>query len=564
MKYSSEELLKRIKELEAELKSLKKYGLVWDKEHTKEDVVLKCEKSIPILVQDDSKKLLFGEDNNILIEGDNYHALTALNMIGKESVDVIYIDPPYNTGHEDFIYNDNFINEDDGFRHSKWLSFMQKRLILSKELLSKKGVIFISIDDNENSNLRLLCDSIFGRNNFLSCFLWEKNPNPTFLNKDVRDTHEYILCYCKNQLFFDGLFYDYPDAKGDKDAPFQNKGNPVRTLLIRKEFADFIFGNKNEKIHVEEGKYGNVELHDGFDILNGKALSDFRISGTFRMTQEYLDNANDNGQRIIFKTNKLSPRLQYTSKGKKFAPKKHIDSSFGTTQIGNNDLKKLGVIGFEYPKPVSLIKYIVSLFDNKNSIVLDFFAGSGTTGQAVLELNEEDGGHRKFILCTNNENNICSDVTYPRLKTVITGIRADGSKYSEGIPSNLYYFKTDFIDDNKNTEQAKYNLVEKVDSLLCIKEDIFEEKERNDFSSHYVNGNKHLFIYNDYFNEEKFKVFKETVLNCDGEKTVYIYSSDNNLDESLIEGEKVILKPIPSKIYEIYKEIVEEIKRGVQ
>ena len=192
---------------------------------------------------------------------------------------------------------------------------------------------------------------------------------------------------------------------------------------------------------------------------------------------------------------------------------------------------------------------------------MDFFAGSGTTAQSVLELNNEDGGTRRFILCTNNENNICVGTTQPRIKSVITGVKKDGTRFSSGINANLYYFKTDFIRDETNSEQAKYNLVEKVDSLLCIAENVFDEVERNEYSSHYVSENRHLFIYNDYYNVQKFNEFKNRVLCAKGEKTVYVYSSDNNVDESLIEGSNIILKPIPSKIYEIYKEIVEDIKR---
>lgn len=202
---------------------------------------------------------------------------------------------------------------------------------------------------------------------------------------------------------------------------------------------------------------------------------------------------------------------------------------------------------------------------NTSSTILDFFAGSGTTGQAVLELNNEDGGNRRFILCTNNENNICDSVTYPRLKTVITGIRQDGSKYSEGIPANLYYFKTDFVNDSPNTDQAKYNLVSQLDPLLCVQESIFSPVNRTNYSSHYSteNGKRHLFIYNDYFNDQRMKRFKEDVAKAQGEKIVYIYSEDNEVDESLFEDiPDCDVRPIPEKIYEIYKQIVEEIKRG--
>lgn len=175
-KKSYEDLEKRIIELESKLKFLNKYGLVWDKEDTKEDVVLHCENNIPLLVQEEDKKIICNEgENNILIEGDNYHALTALNFVAKETIDIIYIDPPYNTGHNDFSYNDKFVDKEDCYRHSKWLNMISKRLVLAKELLKKDGIIFISIDDKEQANLKLLCDSIFGENNFITNFCWEKH-----------------------------------------------------------------------------------------------------------------------------------------------------------------------------------------------------------------------------------------------------------------------------------------------------------------------------------------------------------------------------------------------------
>jgi len=262
---------------------------------------------------------------------------------------------------------------------------------------------------------------------------------------------------------------------------------------------------------------------------------------------------------------KLHKKVYETQdKGKR--PYTIVDSKLGRTELGSLEIKEvLGSKAFAYPKYSKFVKFLLSLQKNEKAVILDFFAGSGTTGQAVLELNKEDGGHRRFILCTNNENNICTDVTYPRLKTVITGIRPDGSKYSDGIPANLIYYKTDFIPDSKNTDQAKYSLVEKVDELLCISEDIFISKSRNDYSSHYISndGKRHMFIYSDYFDVEKFNKFKEEVLSVNGEKIVYMFSLDNSIEENLFSADSgVELKPIPSKIYEIYKEIVESIKRG--
>ena len=558
--YNVEQLLKKINELEAELKTSKKYGLVWDKENTKEDVVIQCENNIPILEQDISKKIICGNDNNIIIEGDNYHALTSLNFIAKGSIDIIYIDPPYNTGHEDFIYNDNYVDSEDGYRHSKWLSFMQKRLILAKELMKEKSLIFISIDDREYAQLKLLCDSIFGENNFIANLKWKKKKQPSFLS-NVAGILEYVLVYSKNSTLIKKLSVEQLQ---DSDKPVINAGNPESERIIRKGCRA-----KCNQTFIKAGKYQNksmtIEYLDDVYIENNIVKNDFRCVSRFRTTQEYIDQYCE--QNLIFITANLGLRRDLSS-DEKGGAKSITDLllDWGQNQDGTTTLKDVFNLTsncpFSNPKPVQLIYNCVKSSMFINPLVLDFFAGSGTTGQAVLELNKEDGGHRRFILCTNNENNICTDVTYPRLKTVITGIRPDGSKYSDGLPANLYYFKTGFIEDQANTEQARYNLVEKVDSLLCIAEDVMEEVERNNYSSHFVNGDKHLFIFNDYYNETKFNEFKERVLSANGHKIVYVYASDNNIDETLIEGNDIELKPIPSKIYEIYKEIVEDIKRG--
>lgn len=577
MEYTVEDLLKRINELEAELKASKKYGLVWDKGNTKEDVVLECEKKIPILEQDISKNLVLGEDNNILIEGDNYHALACLNMIGKESVDIIYIDPPYNTGHEDFSYNDNYVNYDDTFIHSKWLSFMERRLRLARDLLKEDGIIFISIDDNEQANLKLLCDSIFGGFNFVNTFIIDKTAQGANNSETFKTQHEFCLLYKKHEskninINVDAEInekkYKYKDKKGyyamtnsfdSINSPLNKNKNRGYTIYYREKDENVIVKDEYDK---EKETFQDVDkklISKGYVAIRPGIRKNIQYPWNWkaeRFLAEYKD-------ELVFVKNKkgdyrISHKNRFNGKTKDATIKR-----FDTRHFGNQVLVDiLGKKLFDYPKSIDMMKWVVSRHLNKNAVVLDFFAGSGTTGQAVLELNKEDNGHRRFILCTNNENNICTDVTYPRLKTVITGTRQDGTKYSDGIPSNLYYFKTDFISDSNNTEQAKYNLVEKVDSLLCIKESIFEEVERNDYSSHFVGGNKHLFIYNDYFNEEKFAELKDRILNSDGEKIVYVYSSDNNIDESLIEEEGITLKPIPSKIYEIYKEIVEGIKRG--
>ncbi|KIM06841.1 MAG: hypothetical protein KU28_07745, partial [Sulfurovum sp. PC08-66] len=166
--YTKEELLKLVKELAQELED-KKYGLVWDKEREPEQVVVDCQDNLPILKEVKEKHIKTDDsDDNILIEGDNYHALSVLNYTHENKIDVIYIDPPYNTGNKDFIYNDKFVDKEDKYRHSKWLNFMEKRLNLAHKLLKQEGVIFVSIDDNEAFNLKLLCDKVFGEDNFIA------------------------------------------------------------------------------------------------------------------------------------------------------------------------------------------------------------------------------------------------------------------------------------------------------------------------------------------------------------------------------------------------------------
>lgn len=552
--FNIDELLKKLNELEAELKSAKKYGLIWDKEHTQEEVVKQCETLIPVLKPINEKAIQNGEQNNIIIEGDNFHSLSALNFVLKGRVDIIYIDPPYNTGNEDFVYNDRFVNSDDGYKHSKWLSFMNRRLKLARDLLSDKGCIFLSIDDNEQANLKLLCDSIFGESNFIACVCRQAIKGGS-RSVNIKTVHDYVLIYAKsfnNLTTFTGhekeaMVLNLEDEKGPYargrelnkwGAGSRREDSPTMWFSIKGPNGEEVYPIRNDG---SEGRWrwGKAKLLKA--VEDGEVIFEPRGDGTYIVYEKVRGNKNSTDQfNTWFADNYIN------AKGSE-----SVKKIFGTMMSV-----------FDYAKPVELISELLFMANNKKALILDFFAGSGTTGQAVLELNKSDNGERRFILCTNNENKICEDITYPRLKTVITGKRNDGSIYSDGIPANLYYFKTDFIKDEANVEQAKYSLVERVDSLLCIAENIFNEVERNDYSSHYMSGNKHLFIYNEYYNERKFSEFKERVENAFGDRIVYIFSSDNEISSELISGNNIIVKAIPSKIYEIYKEISESIKRG--
>ncbi len=534
-KYGKEELIKHIEQLEKQLKSTK-YGLNWDKSLEKETVIEHLKTSIPILTKVDTKRIFENGINHLLIEGDNFHALTSLNMLSQTlgGIDVIYIDPPYNTGNKDFVYNDDFVDFDDGYRHSKWLNFMEKRLFLSKELLSKKGVIFLSIDDNEHPQLKLLCDQVFGEKNFVADFCVVRSEGGG-MAKQVVIGHDYCLVYAKNI----NEFVPLAKPKDVRGKIVENQGIKywIQEDWLRKEF----------------GKYGNCHYEELLQYKNQEFKNEIDEG---LKTGKYVLLPKKYGMSIIGKLRKLDE-----DSSKFYSVLKHLNKD------GVNSLKEMG-ISFDYPKPVSLIKELVwgATFFNKGATVLDFFAGSGTTGQAVLELNEQDGGNRRFILCTNNENNICTEVTYPRLKTVITGNRPDGTKYSDGIKANLHYFKCDFIPNVGNADQAKYNLVEKVNNLLCIAEDVFDLVDSS--PRHYVyqsnDAHKQVFMYIDHYEENSFNIFKKKIFDSKADsKVVYMFSTDNVVDDLLFKGIKgVEIKPIPSKIYEIYKDIVEDIKRG--
>lgn len=588
-KLSIDELKKYIKELENQLKTSKKYGLVWDREDTVESNPNKCLGEIPVLSQqneygiDDSQNNL--DKTNILIEADNYFALSALKMIDYHSVDVIYIDPPYNTGNKDFTYNDRFVDVEDGYRHSKWLSFMSKRLKLARDLLSDDGVIFISIDDNEQANLKLLCDSIFGENNFITQFIWEKTQHFGRQKINFYSNCEYVLCYAKKlysseigklkELLVEKIKTDLTDA------PLYNASNRTNTL---------VFPPNSVKFNLKDGIYttsdnDSYELLEKVEVRNGKNVNNLVLRFKSRWSQDTVNEELNKGTtfwvkskgfaiRAIYhegKTAKESPKqLIFTNSNNPLCSYTRFGQKVGVNEEGSNDLSRLVDQNiFSYPKPTSLIKYLLNLYyDYKNNVhkkdftVLDFFAGSGTTGQAVLELNKEDGGGRRFILCTNNENNICTEVCYPRLRTVITGIKADGTKYSDGIPSNLVYFKTDFVKDQVNRDSAKYSLVAKCNGLLCILEDCYNLIEQGHEWFHYSSNNKDMFVYTDFCNIETFNEMKKKILSCQKPIILYVFSTDENLDGfDLSDLKNVSVKPIPSKIYEIYKEIVEEIKR---
>ena len=447
------------------IREQKKYGLVW--ENSTEDAWEKMKTSIPVLNEVDDKRILNDKDgehypNHAIIEADNLHALIALAYTHAGMIDVIYIDPPYNTGNKDFVYNDSFIGEDDAYRHSKWLSFMEKRLQIAKTLLSEKGVIFISIDDNEQANLKLLCDEVFGSQNFVSIFIWKSRQNKDNRNvTGVSIDHEYILCYSKesgNRIF-----------KGSerKTEQYSNPDNDPRGPWASANMAGLLDTEQRPNCH-----YDLINPETGINY--GRPKMGWRYDrNTMRKLIE--------DKRIIWPESPSGrPRKKsFLSEISVVLP--GFSSVVGNEIYTRNGTKLLDKIfekrPFDFPKPVELIKELLAQGTKEYSIILDFFAGSGTTLHATMQL-AEDGGHRQCILVTNNENNICEEVTYERNKRVIEGYTTPKGEQVAGLShNNLRYYKQDF-NPRKQSHQDNRELFYGLKDLLCIKENIYQEQQQ--------------------------------------------------------------------------------------
>ena len=375
---------------------------------------------------------------NIIIKGDNLDALKILKSAYYEKIKMIYIDPPYNTKNDDFIYPDDFRKdykqicietglikiEIDEFgnktevpseamnfftsvtstkSHSGWLSFMLPRLKLARDLLKDDGVIFISIDNNEQANLKLLCDEIFGEENFIETFLWKKTETPPSASNKTRKTHEFILCYQKeiNNEKFVAKF-----AEGG-DAPLWNETNSERIL----EFPENYVNSTLPDGFYKKGVRDKIELLDDVEVKNSKIINSFRLKSHFRWKQETLNKEIENNVNLIVKSNKFS--IRYCREDERIImPTNEISKkdNVGTNETASKELLNLfnNQKIFNFNKPISLIQYLIQLStdigdENGDDIILDFFAGSGTTAHAVMAQNAIDGGNRKFILVQLDE-----------------------------------------------------------------------------------------------------------------------------------------------------------------
>lgn len=499
-KRSKEELIQMV----CTLKECKKFGLIW--ENKPEQVETDCQTKLPVLNEVKNKAITKapGAPTNIIIEGDNYHALSVLNYTHAGKIDVIYIDPPYNTGNKDFIYNDRIVDTEDEYRHSKWLSFMEKRLKLAKNLLSDTGVIFISIDDNEQAHLKLLCDEIFGEENFQSNIVWRigwlsgfKTAAPKFIRN-----HDYHLMYSK----------DYKLFKFNK------------TYIQNKDFKPLVKDTKEVREKLSNFGLTRKQQKDLLQFINHDNRPErYPIEDTWNCN-EYDDS---NSIAIV---------------------------SFSGEKVS----KMIGAEkDFEGQKSSSVIKRIVNSVVNKNAIVLDFFAGSGTTAHAVLELNKEDGGNRQFILCTNNENKIAEEVTYPRIKTVITGIRPDKTKYSDDIPANVRYFKTGFIEKDKSNDRLREKIAPLCTDMIKIRENCFDSVFDSQKLKVFKNTTGLVALVFDEYELDPYIAQLET-MKTDAPIKLYVFSYDSNAREYEMPKNikhKYINCPIPEGVLAVYRKI---------
>lgn len=493
---------------------------------------------------------------NKIIHGDNLEALKSLLPEYEGKIKCIYIDPPYNTGNEGWVYNDNvnhpkiqkWLGEivgkesDDLTRHDKWLCMMYPRLQLLNRLLADDGAIFISIDDNEVANLKIIMDEIFGKNNFIEIFSWYKTYSPSNLSHKSKKCLEYVLCYEKkrNNNRYKGL-----SKINEADNPLIKSNNQLKTLHFPKES---ISSTMNEDYFFRAGKYGTkvneVILKKDVWFKNGKFENDLVLESKFIWTQENLLNEINKKTKIIFKSNSLAPRYDKANYEPE-VPRNLIDSNdfVGTTEEGGIILKEIfGEKIFDYPKSPTLIQYIINFITDPNSIILDSFSGSGTTAHAVLNLNKQDGGNRKFILVELED--YAETITAERVKRVIKGY---GDTEGTGGSFDYYTIGEPLFDENQNLNELIPE--EKIKAYIWYSETRSQYKPQQD-NPHFLgiyNYTGYYFIYN---KKELTTLDFDSLAEHITEKSerYVIYADNCLLPESFLRSTNIEFKKIPRNI----------------
>ena len=536
----------------------KVYGLVW--ENHEEAVEEQLREQLPVFREVPEYRILSedtGAPHHIIIEAENLHALVALTYTHAGKIDVIYIDPPYNTGNKDFVYNDSYVDAEDGYRHSKWVSFMEKRLKIAKILLSERGIIFISIDDNEQANLKLLCDNIFGAHNIIATFIWKKRQMVDSRTKNgASKDHDYLLCIRKTE---EGRIR----GKLADMGKYSNPDNDPRGPWMSADMTGLATPEQRPNLH--------------YDLLNPKTGIVYKCPPTgWRYEPSRMASLIENDEVLWPPKRTGRPRRKKFAKdiGSEFTGLSTVLETVYSTQ-GTRELRDIfdGKELFDFPKPVDYIKLIIEQGSSMNSTILDFFAGSGTTLHATMQLNAEDGGHRQCILVTNNENGICENVTYERNKRVIQGYTTPKGEHVAGLAkNNLRYYKADFISRETNSRN-KRNLVKAATDLLCIKENLYEEIKitcngktlRKNYARRFADSEKEMII---IYEPAVIKYIVEELKTWGQKESIKIYvfsdgryAYDDDFKDVI---DKVTLCALPDAIYQAYRRVLPQRKKAQQ
>lgn len=556
---TEKDLEKEILVLKAQIKKLQKnhLGLVF--EDKQEDVVSQCQNTVPVLKEVKAKRINLNDTrpNNILIEGDNYHALSVLNYTHKKNIDLIYIDPPYNTGAKNWKYNNDYVDKEDEYKHSKWLSLMRHRLNLAKNLLRDDGALICAIDENEQAHLSVLMEQIFTSFDQHTVTVVH-NPKGVQGN-NFSYTHEYAI------------FVVPKDKKiiGDRSltdeeiyvSNLRNWGNESERTDAKNCFYPIII--KNNKI-VDFGNVAKDDFHP--KTANEKQkdgsvyiwpIDEKGVERKWRYARQSVEEIKN-----ILQIKESRGGIFQIMIAKDYGTYKTVwtDKKYDASEYGTKLLREI-IPNCDFDFPKSLYTVYDCLFaiigDRPHANVLDFFAGSGTTGHAVLEMNKIDGGNRKFILCTNNENNICEEVTYERLKRVIKGYKNKKEEKISGLTNNLFYYKTDLVDIEqiyKIPDEAKIRVTYQAGEMIAVREDTLNETEKNEWWQMFEGKNRMTAI---YFKEDKSKItdLVEKIEKNNKPTTLYIFSWGKNEYKGEYSSEKIKVEDIPEPILEVYKEL---------
>ena len=556
--WTNEQLIEKLKSFE----ETKKYGLVWV--NKKEDVKEKFKLYSPLLSLN-PKKCFFENDkseNNIFIEGDNLDSLSILNYSHKGKIDVIYVDPPYNTGATNWKYNNSYVDSEDPYRHSKWISFMYFRLHLARTLLSEEGIICITIDDYEFPRLFMVMEEIFGSNNFLGNVIIRNNPGGRKSKRKVAAQHEYAIFFSKNSQVSIAKIDIEIENKSHKYEK-NDKGELIEWRNLRKEGSDSMAKPGSDRFYPiyfdsDTGEISSSKILP-IKILPLDSKGDKRI---WRRSKDDVD--------VLFKKNEL--KIKKTSYGNQVyfqfkgglsgeTPKSlQLDNKFSASEYGTKELDN--ILGeresFNFPKSKHAVAQCIKIASSKkDAIILDFFAGSGTTGQAVLELNNEDGGNRKFILCTNNENKIADEVCYPRIRKVMGGYQNKSGEFIKGLGGNLKYFNIINVLRGEKDSDKKI-LANNINDLICLKENTFNKfLVKPDFQIY-----KSIFLYVVIIHDIlSINEVKKELRKFDLPIKIYVFSlGDDDLEDEFLEIKNIVKIDIfPNPLFKTYKRIIEKL-----